>query len=228
MSHDPAVAVRQHPGVDRIIDVMDRLRSPGGCEWDAVQTHQSLAQYLIEETYELLEAIDSRDRVHLREELGDVLLQVVYHCRVAMDDPEDPFDIDEVANGIADKLIRRHPHVFSGADAPDESEAASRWEAVKAAEKGRTGPLDGVPNGLPPLTAVGKIAYRAEVAGVAAAVPPPAEPIGLDPEEAFGDDLLRRVLAAADRGMDAERALRGAIRRARSRVDEAAADGAAR
>jgi XTP/dITP diphosphohydrolase len=214
----------QHPGLARIVAVMDRLRSPGGCEWDAEQTHASLAEYLVEETYELLEAIDSGDRRHLREELGDVLLQVVFHCRIAQDDPSDPFDIDEVADGIAGKLVRRHPHVFSGADAPDKAAFGSNWEATKAAEKGRRGVLDGVPAGLPPLTAAGKIRYRAGVAGLDGAVPPPApgDPAApTDPEALLGDDLLRQVLAAADAGLDAERALRGAVRRARVRVEQA-------
>lgn len=209
----------QHPGLGHIVAVMDRLRSPGGCAWDAEQTHQSLAEYLIEETHELLEAIDTGDRVHLREELGDVLLQVVFHCRIAQDDPDDPFDIDEVAEGIAQKLIRRHPHVFAGAPAGEA--ALSNWEQVKAAEKGRTSPLDGVPASLPPLTAIGKIRYRADLAGVSLAVAPPDQ-AATDPAEAFGDDLLRRVLRAADAGIDPEAALRGAVRRARARVARAA------
>ncbi len=213
-------AAGEHPGLARIVAVMDRLRSPGGCPWDAVQTHESLAEYLVEETYELLDAIDSGDREHLREELGDVLLQVVFHCRIAMDDPADPFDIDEVADGIAEKLVRRHPHVFSGADAPGASSTLSNWEAVKAAEKGRTSPLDGVPVGLPPLTAIGKIRYRAGVVGAAEALEPP-DVLPADPAEAFGEDLLRRVLQAAEAGIDADAALRGAVRRARQRVARA-------
>jgi XTP/dITP diphosphohydrolase len=208
-----------HPGLGHIVAVMDRLRSPGGCAWDAVQTHQSLAEYLIEETYELLEAIESGDRDHLREELGDVLLQVVFHCRIAEDDPTDPFDIDEVAEGIAQKLIRRHPHVFADADAPDATATLSNWEAVKAAEKGRQSPLDGVPLGLPPMTAIGKIRYRAEVAGVAGAVAPPQSPgVDTEPAETLGDHLLALVLQAAADGIDADAALRGAVRRARDRV----------
>jgi XTP/dITP diphosphohydrolase len=213
-----------HAGLAHIVAVMDRLRSPGGCAWDAVQTHESLAEYLIEETYELLDAIDSDDREHLREELGDVLLQVVFHCRIAQDDPIDPFDIDEVAEGIAQKLIRRHPHVFAGADAPDPDATLSNWEAVKAAEKGRQSPLDGVPNALPPMTAIGKIRYRADVAGVADAVAPPPD-AHAGPAEAFGDHLLAQVLQAAADGIDAEAALRGAVRRARDRVAAASAAG---
>jgi XTP/dITP diphosphohydrolase len=217
------VQPHNHPGLAALVAVMDRLRSPGGCAWDAVQTHRSLAEYLVEETYELLEAIDSGDRAHLREELGDVLLQVVFHCRIAQDDPDDPFDIDDVADGIANKLVRRHPHVFSDAEAPDPSATLSNWEAVKAAEKARTSPLDGVPVGLPPVTAIGKIRYRAGVVGVADAVTPPdAAPD--DPAEALGDHILRLVLLAADDGIDADEALRGAVRRARNRVATALAD----
>ena len=216
-------AATAHPGLAQIVAVMDQLRLPGGCEWDAVQTHESLREYLVEEVYELLEAIDSGDRLHLREELGDVLLQVVFHCRIAMDDIADPFDIDEVAQGIAAKLIRRHPQVFAGAQAPDKAATISNWEAVKAAEKGRTSPLAGVPEGLPPLTAIGKIRYRADLAGLSAAVLPPVAGHSVDPAAAFGDDILRRVLQAADEGIDAESALRGAVRRARERVATASA-----
>ncbi len=219
---EPAAPADPHPGLSRIVAVMDRLRSPGGCAWDAEQTHRSLAEYLIEETYELLEAIDSGDRDHLREELGDVLLQVVFHSRIAQDDPSAPFDIDDVANGIADKLIRRHPHVFGDSPPPDPDATLDNWELVKAAEKNRTGPLDGVPAGMPPLTAIGKITYRATVAGLADAVAPPEAHPGADPEADFGDDLLRRVLAAAQEGLDPERALRGAVGRARERVHNAA------
>lgn len=208
-----------HPGLTHLVAVMDRLRSPGGCEWDAEQTHETLAEYAIEETYELLEAIDTGDRIHLREELGDVLLQVVFHARVAMDDPDDPFDIDEIAFGIANKLQRRHPHVFDDAPPPPADDVEGNWEKVKAAEKGRTTPLEGVPTALPPLAAIAKIQYRASIAGLSEELYPPDD--DLDVEEAFGDALLVQVLEAADEGIDAERALRGAVRRARARVEAA-------
>jgi XTP/dITP diphosphohydrolase len=220
----PGAGQPNHPGLAHLVAVMDRLRSPGGCSWDAVQTHESLAEYLLEETYELLDALEGDDREHLREELGDVLLQVVFHCRIAQDDPDDPFDIDEVAEGIAAKLIRRHPHVFAEAEAPAPGATLSNWEAVKAAEKGRRSPLEGVPVGLPPLTAIGKIRYRAGVAGVAEAVAPP-QGATAGPQEAFGDHLLALVLQAADAGIDADAALRGAVRRARERVTAAGAAG---
>ena len=152
-----------------------------------------------------------------------MLLQVVFHCRIAQDHPDDPFDIDEVAEGIAAKLIRRHPHVFGDAEAPAPDATWSNWEAVKAAEKGRRSPLEGVPVGLPPLTAIGKIRYRAGVAGVAEAVAAP-QGASTGPDEAFGDHMLTLVLQAADAGIDADAALRGAVRRARQRVAAAASN----
>ena len=102
--------------LQRLAEVMDQLRSPGGCPWDAEQTHESLLKYLLEESYEFVDAVHSDDRVHMREELGDVLLQVYFHARIAEEDPNDPFSIQDVAQAIADKLIRRHPHVFAGVE----------------------------------------------------------------------------------------------------------------
>ncbi|MFC7491322.1 MULTISPECIES: MazG family protein [unclassified Knoellia] len=127
------------PG-SRLLDavaVMDRLRSPGGCPWDAEQTHESLAKYLTEEAGEAVEAIGSGDRQHLAEELGDVLLQVLFHARVAEDAqvPEDEFDIDEVAGLLVDKLVRRHPHVFADGDASTPAEVEEAWAQIKAEEK---------------------------------------------------------------------------------------------
>ncbi len=125
------------PGA-RLLDavaVMDRLRSPGGCPWDAEQTHDSLAPYLTEEADEAVEAIASGDRAHLAEELGDVLLQVLFHARVGQEDPEAPFDIDDVAGGLVAKLVRRHPHVFADAVATTPAEVEAQWAAIKAAEK---------------------------------------------------------------------------------------------
>lgn len=127
------------PG-SRLLDavaVMDRLRSPGGCPWDAKQTHESLAKYLTEEAGEAVEAIESGDRQHLAEELGDVLLQVLFHSRVAEDAEasEDQFDIDEVAGVLVEKLVRRHPHVFADGDAATPEEVESEWARIKAEEK---------------------------------------------------------------------------------------------
>ena len=122
----------------RLLDVvatMDRLRSPGGCPWDAEQTHSSLLPYLREETEELVEAVESGDRAHMAEELGDVLLQVAFHARVAEDHPTEPFDIDTVAGLLVDKLVRRHPHVFADGDASTPAEVEEHWERIKEAER---------------------------------------------------------------------------------------------
>jgi XTP/dITP diphosphohydrolase len=122
----------------RLLDVvatMDRLRSPGGCPWDAEQTHESLAPYLVEEAHEVLDAIAGGDRGHLAEELGDILLQVVFHARVAEEAGESAFDIDTVAGLLVDKLVRRHPHVFADGDASTPAEVEAAWESIKAVEK---------------------------------------------------------------------------------------------
>jgi XTP/dITP diphosphohydrolase len=124
-------------GLLDVVAVMDRLRSPGGCPWDAAQTHESLRPYLLEEAHEAAEAIDSGDRDHLAEELGDVLLQVAFNARIGQEDPSHPFDIDEVAAGLVAKLVRRHPHVFGDAVAETPEDVAANWERIKAAEKAR-------------------------------------------------------------------------------------------
>ncbi len=152
-----------------LVAVMDRLRSPGGCPWDAAQTHASLLPYLLEEAHEVLEAVEALPapgaREHLREELGDLLLQVVFHARVAQDDPQAPFGIDDVAAGIVGKLVRRHPHVFAGASAADADEVAANWEELKAAEKQRTGLYEGIPVTLPALARASKMLARLARAG---------------------------------------------------------------
>ncbi|CAN5649698.1 hypothetical protein BH24ACT11_BH24ACT11_05090 [soil metagenome] len=151
--------------VQDLVAVMDRLRSPGGCPWDARQTHASLATYLLEETYEVLEALDSGDRQHLREELGDLLLQVVFHTRLAEEHPDDPWGIDEVAKDIVHKLVARHPHVFAGAAVDGAEEVEANWDAIKAAEKQRTSLLDGIPAALPALADRGTTRGVASAAG---------------------------------------------------------------
>jgi XTP/dITP diphosphohydrolase len=206
-------------GVLDLVALMDRLRSPGGCPWDAVQTHESLLQYLIEECYETVEAVELGDRAGLREELGDLLLQVVFHARVAAEDADDPFDIDDVAAGITTKLTRRHPHVFgdSGADigavgnviATDAADLEARWEVLKAAEKGRTSAMDGVPLAQPALALAAKVQSRARRAGVGPRVAPAQVP----PEADLGDALFALVALAAERGEDPEAALRASARR---------------
>jgi MazG family protein len=134
----------------RLVDVMRQLRDPdSGCPWDLEQDHATLRRYLVEETYELLHAIEEEDDAELQEELGDVLLQVIFHAQVARD--RDAFTIDDVARGIADKLVRRHPHVFADGDASTAAEVQESWDRLKGEEKARTGPFDGVPLAAPGL-----------------------------------------------------------------------------
>src|SRR3954463_5244755 len=133
--------------LERAVEVMDRLRSPGGCPWDAAQTHESLTRYLLEETYEVLEAIETGDPALLREELGDLLLQVLFHARLTQElAGDEAFGIEEVAGDLVDKLIRRHPHVFAdgsgGSAAVDTQTLNETWEMHKIAEKGRTSAAD--------------------------------------------------------------------------------------
>ncbi|MGH3432797.1 MAG: MazG family protein, partial [Thermocrispum sp.] len=145
----------------RAVDVMDRLRSPGGCPWDAEQTHESLRRYLVEETYELLDAIESGDRGALLEELGDVLLQVLFHARVAAEHPDEPFDVDDVAAELVDKLVSRHPHVFGSGEAVRTAEAQEqRWQQLKHAQQRRESIVDGVALGQPAAALAGKLAQR--------------------------------------------------------------------
>ena len=197
-----------------VVAVMDRLRSPGGCPWDAAQTHRSLLQYLIEEAFETVEAVETDDLDGLREELGDLLLQVVFHARLGEEHPERPWSVDDVAAGIVDKLVSRHPHVF-GPDAgagrtPEQVEAS--WDELKRAEKGRTSAVDGVPMGQPALSLTAKLLGRARRAGVQVPLPEPA-PLPPEPTEDEVGELLLAVVAAAGAGVDPEAALRAAARR---------------
>lgn len=198
-------------GLARLVQVMDRLRSPGGCPWDAEQTHETLVRFALEETYELVDAIENGTRADLREELGDVLLQVVFHARVAQEHPDDPFTIDEIANGVADKLIERHPHVFADAESGSADEVYSRWERIKKETKRRESVFDGVPLDQPALARAQKIASRAHRSGVD--VEPPAAAVGEDDATAtFGAELLALAVRAQAAGVDAEAALRAATR----------------
>lgn len=196
-----------------LVAVMDRLRSPGGCPWDREQTHRSLATYLIEEAYETLEAIET-DPDHLREELGDLLLQVVFHARIAEEQEQDAYSIDDVAAGIVAKLIRRHPHVFGDADAPTAAHVESRWDELKNAEKGRRSALEGIPAALPALALAAKSISRATRAGVAPDLP------DVDPGLPVGELLLAVAARAHREGVDAEQELRDAVRRFAEAVRE--------
>jgi XTP/dITP diphosphohydrolase len=200
-----------------LVAVMHRLRSPGGCPWDAEQTHESLVTYLVEETYETVDAIETGDRSHLREELGDLLLQVVFHSRIAQEHPDDPWSVDDVAGDIVAKLVRRHPHVFGDAEAPTAEHVEARWELLKAAEKGRGSAVEGVPMGLPALVLAAKLMSRAERAGV---------PVAADPEDAsWGGRLLALVAEARAAGADPESELRAAARRFAAEVRAAEESG---
>jgi XTP/dITP diphosphohydrolase len=207
-----------------LIAVMDRLRSPGGCPWDAEQTHQSLVSYLTEEAHEAVEAIETGDRAAMREELGDVLLQVMFHSRIAQEDESDPWSIDDVAAGIAAKLVARHPHVFGDESVDSAAHVESVWLARKTAEKSRDSVLDGIPTGLPALLLAAKMHYRVTHGGVHL---PAADPTtrqlasrALDEvgPERTGDLLLALATEALDRGVDPESALRGALRGYSERV----------
>jgi XTP/dITP diphosphohydrolase len=195
------------PALLRAVEVMDRLRSPGGCPWDAEQTHQSLAQYLLEETYEALEAIETGDAGLLREELGDLLLQVLFHARLAEElPPDERFSIEDVAADLVDKLVHRHPHVFAaGADGASLSadQINESWETLKAREKGRRSLIDGVPDAQPALAYASKLVARVERARLD--IPTP------DAEE-FGSRLFAVVRDAVAAGVDPEAALRRTAR----------------
>lgn len=200
-----------------LVAVMDRLRGEGGCPWDAEQTHASLVPYLLEETYEAIEAIEAIDapgadpstaRSHLVEELGDVLLQVAFHARIGEEDRLEPFDIDDVAAGIVEKLVRRHPHVFSDADAATAADVEAGWEQLKALEKPeRASVLDGIPPALPALARATKVLSRLERAGRVDLVD---EVLARDPSS-LGVRLLE-VVRASVHGEDAEAALRSVLR----------------
>jgi XTP/dITP diphosphohydrolase len=223
--HVDAVIGTPEPAGSALLDavaVMDRLRSPGGCPWDAEQTHLSLLQYLVEECYELHEAVDDADRPALREELGDVLLQVLFHARVAAAGGVAPFapdaarfGIDEVAADLVDKLVQRHPHVFGdGERIATASDQERRWDELKRVQKRRESCLDGVALGQPAVALAAKLVSRAGKAGL------PAELM------AERDGLFGTVALAKIAGGDPEQELRAAARAFAARVR--AAEGAAR
>jgi XTP/dITP diphosphohydrolase len=219
----PVVAGAPEPPGARLLDVvtvMDRLRSPGGCPWDAEQTHASLRGYLLEEAHEAYDAIVDDDAGAMREELGDVLLQVAFHARVAAEaEPGRRFDIDDVAGDLVDKLVRRHPHVFGDAGPRDVAAVEAGWEEIKKAEKQRRSPTEGVSRSQPAASWGAALVRRAGRAGLP--TPPPAE-LSVDSPEALGEQLFGLVVAATGRGWDAEDALREAVRRYAGELDAAA------
>jgi len=193
-------------------EVMDRLRAPGGCPWDAEQTNESLLKYLLEESYEFIEAVEENDRPAMREELGDVLLQVFFHARMAEEHPTDPFNVEDVAKIVAEKLVRRHPHVFGDTKVSGSAEVLENWEAQKAAEKGRSSATEGIPLGQPALALTTKLIYRAEKYGHQIAIEHPIDISKTTTEAELGKLLLGIIDQAHDLGLDPEAALRGATK----------------
>ena len=229
---------------DTLVQIMAKLRSPDGCPWDREQTHASLRPYLLEETYEVLEALDSGDTTHLKEELGDLLLQVIFHAKVAAEAGQ--FTIDDVVQGISDKLIRRHPHVFGDVVIKTAEEQTTHWERIKRKE-GKKSAIDGVPLALPALTRASRVQQKASSAGFDWASPEPVldkvreEIVELDEarrsgndhaiEEEFGDLLFALVNLSRFLKLDPESALQQATSKFSGRFREVerrmAADGRA-
>jgi XTP/dITP diphosphohydrolase len=202
------------PAGARLLDavaVIDRLVSPGGDPWKRSQTHASLAQFLLEEAYEAYDAIEAGDLAALREELGDVLLQILLHARLAEELPEERrWTVDDVAADFVAKMIRRNPHVFAGVKVADVDEIVDNWERIKRAEKARESVLDGLALAQPALALAAKLLGRAERAGLDVPVPP--SPLAdVDDAGALGTALLGIVAAARTAGVDAEAALRRAV-----------------
>ncbi|MGA4866030.1 nucleoside triphosphate pyrophosphohydrolase [Streptomyces lavendulocolor] len=198
-----------------LVEVMDRIRRE--CPWSSRQTHEGLAKYGIEEAYELVEAIEDGDRDELREELGDVLLQVVFHARIAEEHEEEPFSVDDVAGTIVEKLIHRHPHVFGDERAETPEEVKAHWLRTKAVEKRRASVTDGVPLGQPGLALAAKLASRVRTAGLDVALPS---------GDGIGYELLALAARAEAEGVDPEAALRAAGRAYRDAIRAAEGQGA--
>lgn len=216
------------PRLSAAAETMAQVHST--CVWSREMTHETLVPYLVEESAEVIDAVETGDRAGLREELGDLLWQVLFHAEIASHHEEDPFDIDDVARDLTSKMVRRHPHVFAGETAETPERVLELWNAAKAAEKkARTSVLDGIPTGMPALALAQKVLGKAESVGVGldlvedlAAAEAIAEEDGLDDvlpasEEELGETLLGLVALARRRGWDAERALRTAVR---TRMDE--------
>ena len=205
----------------RAVEVMHAVRDR--CVWTQQITHTDLVPYLVEESAELIDAVEEGSRAQMREELGDLLWQVLFHAEIASRDPAEPFDIDDVAAGLAEKMVRRHPHVFGDAVARSPEEVVVLWNAAKATEKReRQSVLDGVSERMPSLALAQKLLGRAS--GVLESPDDTGE--GPESEEELGDVLLGLVAHARERGWDAERALRTRLRGLRDQVR--AAEAAAR
>jgi XTP/dITP diphosphohydrolase len=209
-------------GLSELAEVIERLRAEGGCPWCAEQTHETLVQYLVEETYELIEAIEAGDREDVIEELGDVLYQVMFHASLAASTPTENFTLDEVARRAAEKMIGRHPHVFGDVQYETADDVIAVWEELKKADKpGRESTLDGGPQTMPALALADKLLGKAakldliDIAGPA--------PFKFESEDELGPLLMAIVASARAQGLDSERALRSALRELQIDIREAEA-----
>ncbi|MEO7018251.1 MAG: MazG family protein [Leifsonia sp.] len=217
---------QQPTRLDELVAVMTRLRGPGGCPWDADQTHESLVQYLIEETYELIEAIETGNREDLIEELGDVLYQVLFHSDIAAHTPGEEFDIQDVAAQMTAKMVGRHPHVFGDRKAETADDVVEFWEDLKKTEKpDRTSVLDGIPQAMPSLALADKLLGRAEKVGLLEV--DPAGGVSVASEDELGPLLLAIVASAKAKGLNAERALRSTLRDLQGEIREYEAESTA-
>ncbi|MGV8883182.1 MAG: nucleoside triphosphate pyrophosphohydrolase [Rhodoglobus sp.] len=206
-----------NPKVDELIAVLEKLRAPGGCAWDREQTHESLVQYLIEETYELVDAIESGNRDELVEELGDVLYQVIFHADIAAEAGQ--FTLEDVAQHMTEKMIGRHPHVFGDTVADTADDVRANWDKLKEVEKPeRTSVLDGVPQGMPALALADKLLGKAHRVGLLDATQPGA--VNVTSEDELGPLLLAIVASAKANGLDSERALRSSLRELQAEIRE--------
>ena len=207
----------QHPKLEELIAVLEQLRAPGGCAWDREQTHESLVQYLVEETYELVDAIEAGSREEMLEELGDVLYQVLFHSDIAAEAGQ--FTLEDVAAHMTAKMIGRHPHVFGDTTAETADDVVAVWDDLKKIEKpGRTSVLDGIPQGMPSLGLADKLLGKAGKlglvdVGVQAGIP-------VNNEDELGGLLLAVVASAKANGLDAERALRSTLRGLQQEIRE--------
>lgn len=199
--------MKKKPAINDLLRVMARLRSPTGCPWDREQDHLTLRRHAIEEVYELIDAIETRDDVEMAEELGDLLLQVVFHCQLARE--RGAFDFENVARHLVDKLIRRHPHVFGTTKVKDVDEVWANWEKIKRAEKKgthheRVSALDGIPKHLPALLYAEKLLKKARKANLATAAKTPKRKLT---KTALAQELFELASFAQTRGWSAEELL---------------------
>lgn len=216
-AENAAASEGPNPRLDELVAVLHRLRAPGGCAWDREQTHESLVQYLVEETYELVDAIEAGDRDELIEELGDVLYQVIFHSDMAAERGE--FTLEDVAAHMTAKMVGRHPHVFGDAVADTAEAVVENWDRLKTVEKPhRTSVLDGIPQGMPALALADKLLGRAHKVGLIDATQPGA--VNVTAEDELGPLLLAIVASAKANGLDSERALRVALRELQSEIRE--------